>query len=369
MVSFETIKISFMIYISKNIRNIMGVNVMKKLLSKFFVMLLAISVLLVGCGTQDEEGGNGEGNGEKSDLRVGMVTDKGGVNDNSFNQSAWEGLEQLNKETGIEVEYLQSTQDADYIPNLNQFVKDGWDLTWGIGFLMGDHVKQVADENPDSKLAIIDAVVDAPNVSSITFKEHEGSFLVGVVAGLTTKTGKIGFVGGEEIPVIKRFEAGFMAGVEAVNPDAEVIINYTGSFIAPDQGKAAAATLYNNGADIVFHAAGATGDGVFGEAKERANSGDKVWVIGVDRDQSITFGDEITLTSMMKRVDEAVLRVSKELADGNFKAGIVELGLKENAVGLPEENPNVSAEILEKVKEYKEKIINGEIEVPETPAE
>jgi basic membrane protein A and related proteins len=341
---------------------------MKKLMSMSIIMLLAVSMLLVGCGTNGD-GNNGEGGEKKSDLKVGMVTDTGGVNDNSFNQSAWEGLQQLSDDTGAKVEYLQSTSDADYIPNLNQFVKDGWDLTWGIGFMMGEHIKTVADENPDSKLAIIDAVVDAPNVSSITFKEHEGSYLVGVVAGLTTKTNKIGFVGGADIPVIKRFEAGFVEGVKAVNPDAEVLINYTGKFDAPEEGKAAAATIYNNGADIIFHAAGSTGDGVFGEAKERSKDGSKVWVIGVDRDQSLTFGDEITLTSMMKRVDEAVLRVSKDLAEDNFKSGIVNLGLKENAVGLPEENPNVAADVLEKVKEYKDKIINGDITVPETPAE
>lgn len=342
---------------------------MKKLMSMSFIMILAISMLLVGCGTKDNNGGNGDAGGKKSDFKIGMVTDTGGVNDNSFNQSAWEGLQKLSDDTGTKVEYIQSTSDADYIPNLNQFVKDGWDLTWGIGFLMGDHIKKVADENPDSHLAIIDAVVDAPNVSSITFKEHEGSYLVGVVAGLMTETNKIGFVGGADIPVIKRFEAGFTAGVKAVNPDAEVIINYTGKFDAPDAGKAAAATIYDSGADIIFHAAGSTGDGVFGEAKERANSGKKVWVIGVDRDQSITFGNDITLTSMMKRVDEAVFRVSKDLIEGNFKAGIVNLGLKENAVGLPEENPNIPEDVLAKVKEYKEKIVSGEIVVPETPAE
>ena len=172
-----------------------------------------------------------------------MVTDIGGVNDKSFNQSAWEGLTHLKKETSANVKYLESKSDADYTPNLNQFVKDGYNLTWGIGFLMGDAIKTVATQNPNAKLAIIDNVVDAPNVESVTFAEQEGSYLVGVVAGLTTKTNKIGFVGGIDIPVIKRFEAGFVAGVEAVNPNAKVIINYTGAFDKPDLGKAAAATI------------------------------------------------------------------------------------------------------------------------------
>jgi len=179
-----------------------------------------------------------------------------------------------------------------------------------------------------------------------------------------TKTDKIGFVGGMSIPVIKRFEAGFTAGVEAVNPDAEVIIQYTEAFDKPDLGKAAAATMFDQNADIIFHAAGAVGDGVFNEGKTRKEAGDDVWVIGVDKDQSITFGKDITLTSMMKRVDEAIYRISKDLAEGNFQPGFISLGLKENAVGLPAENPNIPQDVLDKVAEYKEKIVNGEIEVP-----
>jgi len=303
----------------------------------------------------------------KSDLRIAMVTDFGGVNDNSFNQSAWEGLQQFSEQSGVEVKYLQSQTDADYVPNLNTFVQEGWDLTWGIGFLLAEAMNTVASQNPDAKFAIIDGAVEQPNVASVLFKEHEGAFLVGVVAGMTTKTNKIGFVGGIDIPVIQRFEAGFKAGIEAVNPDAELIVNYTGSFAAADQGKAAAATMYNQGADIVFHAAGATGDGVFNEAQEQKNAGKDVWVIGVDKDQSITFGHEITLTSMMKRVDQAMIQVSQSLVDGTFAPGVVSLGIKENGVGLPEENPNLSQEVLDKVKEFSDKIVAGEITVPETP--
>ncbi|CAG5080093.1 Probable ABC transporter substrate binding protein YufN [Thermobacillus xylanilyticus] len=347
--------------------------------------VFALTFVLAGCGKSDnnqnnggqppetqggqqneqtETGSNETSGGEEKQYYVVMVTDVGGVNDNSFNQSAWEGLQQFESEYGAKVDYLQSQSDADYVPNLNQFVKNGADLTWGIGFLMGDAVKQVADQNPDAKLAIIDQVVDAPNVASVTFKEHEGSYLVGVVAGLMTKTNKIGFVGGMEIPVIKRFEAGFTAGVKAVNPDANVIINYTGAFDAPDQGKAAAATLYNDGADIIFHAAGATGDGVFNEGIERKKAGGDVWVIGVDKDQSITFGHDITLTSMMKRVDQAVVQVSADLVNGRFQPGLTELGLAENGVGLPENNPNVPEDVLKQVDEYAQKIVSGEIVVP-----
>ncbi len=223
------------------------------------------------------------------------------------------------------------------MPNLNQLVKNNYNLTWGIGFIIGDSLKTVAQQNPEAKLAIIDNVVEAPNVVSVTFAEHEGSYLTGVVAGLMTKSNKIGFVGGMDIPVIKRFEAGFVAGVKAVNPNAKVTINYTGAFDKPDLGKAAASTIYNDGADIVFHAAGATGDGVFNEAKDRVKNGKKVWVIGVDKDQSLTFGDDVTLTSMMKRVDTAVYNISNDLINGKFEGGkTIVLGLKDNGVGLPE---------------------------------
>ncbi|MEK4272911.1 BMP family lipoprotein [Paenibacillus sp. FSL R7-0026] len=344
---------------------------MKKMLSLSLVMLLAVSVMLAGCGSKPKEETNAGGDTggtsteAKSDLNIGMVTDVGGVNDKSFNQSAWEALQATETETGTAVKYLQSKSDEEYIPNLNEFVKGGYDLTWGIGFQLADAIKTVAEQNPDAKLAIIDSVVDAPNVKSVTFAEEEGSYLVGVVAGLTTKSNKIGFVGGMESPLIKKFEVGFREGVKAVNPDAQFISNYTGAFDKPDLGKAAAATLYNEGVDIIFHASGATGNGVFNEAIARKKQGQDVWVIGVDKDQSLEFGDEITLTSMIKKVDEAVKRVNKEVVDGTFAGGSENLTLKENGVGIADTSTaNVPADTLAKVEEYKEKIISGEIKVP-----
>jgi len=348
---------------------------MKKVLSVLSVATLSLSLVLAGCGSKPEaqpQGQTGASGGEAgaSTIKVGMVTDVGGVNDNSFNQSAWEGLQKLQTELNLpkdNVNYLQSTSDAEYVPNLTQFVKDKWDLTWGIGFLMGDHLKKVASENPESKLAIIDAEVDAPNVESVLFKEHEGSFLAGVVAAKMSKTKKVGFVGGVEIPVIKRFELGFEAGVKAADPSVEVIKVYTGAFDKPDLGKSTASQMYGQGADIIFHASGGTGDGVFNEAKDRKAKGQDVWVIGVDKDQSLTFGDEITLTSMVKRVDEAVYLVSKDLTEGKFEGGKIKwLGLAEDGVGLAStSNKNVPEDILKQVEEYKQKIVKGEITVPD----
>lgn len=335
---------------------------MKKAFKLSLVMLLAMTVILAGCGKNENSN-----TGAKSDIKVGMVTDVGGVNDKSFNQSAWEALEGLNKEAGVEVKYLQSKSNADYQPNLNQFIKDGYNLTWAIGFDLGDALGKVAADNPDANLAIIDSVVDAPNVQSVTFSENEGSFLVGVVAGLTTKTNKVAFIGGMESPVIKRFELGFTAGVKAVNPDAKVTNTYAGAYDKPDIGKSMATTLYDDGNDIIFPAAGATGNGVFNEATSRNKAGgEKVWVIGVDKDQSIEFGDDVTLTSMVKRVDEAVKMVSQQVVDGTFAGGkTTVLGLKDNGVGLPETSKaNVSEEILAKVEEFKKQIIDGTITVP-----
>ncbi|QGQ95688.1 BMP family ABC transporter substrate-binding protein [Paenibacillus psychroresistens] len=363
---------------------------MKKMLSLSLMLVLMFAVVLSACGKTKEENGASIApstaaatdapavteapvtsaapvatEAPAAKFKVGMVTDIGGVNDNSFNQSAWEGLQQYGTESGTEVKYLQSKGDADYLTNLNTFAKDNYNLTWGIGFLMGDAIKAVADQNPKLNFAIIDNVVEAPNVESVTFSENEGAYLVGVIAGLTTETNKIGFVGGIKIPVITRFEAGFVAGVAAVNPDAKVSVNYTGAFDKPDLGKAAAKTLYDAGADIVFPAAGSTGNGVFNEAKDRLKK-KKVWVIGVDKDQSLTFGDDITLTSMVKRVDKAVALISKNVVEGKFQGGkVTVLGLKEDGVGIPAtSSKNVSADILAKVEEFKAKIISGEIKVP-----
>jgi basic membrane protein A len=355
---------------------------MKKQVSLMLMIILALTVVLSACGNKNENsnntntGGNAEtaspdtSDAPASKLKIGMATDVGGVNDKSFNQSAWEALKKVTADTGAESKYLESKSDADMEPNLRAFVSEKYDLTWGIGFLFSDAMTKVAKENPDSKFGLIDATPTEalPNVESVAFAENEGSFLVGVVAGLMTKTNKIGFVGGMEIPVIKKFEAGFKAGIESVNPEAakSMKINYVGDFSKPDLGKQAAATMYDAGVDIIFHASGASGNGVFNEAKTRKDAGKDVWVIGVDKDQSLEFGDAITLTSMMKGVEAAVYKVSKDLIDGNWQGGqVVTLGLKDNGVGLPDTSTkNVPADVLAKVEEYKQKIISGEIKVP-----
>jgi len=337
---------------------------------------LTLSTVLAACGGDDNEGAsNGEG-GEGSDFKVAMVTDTGGVDDKSFNQSAWEGLTKFGKDNSLTenegFKYLQSSKQADYQPNLQQLARDNFNLIYGIGFLMGEDIQKVAEQFPDNNFAIVDMVVDAPNVASITFKEQEGSFLVGVVAGLTTKTDKVGFVGGVESDLIKKFENGYKAGVMAVNPDATIDVKYAEDFNSAEKGTAIASGMYGAGSDIVYHAAGGTGVGVFTEAKNRKKNGEDVWVIGVDRDQyEEGLPENVTLTSMVKRVDTATYEVSKLAMEDKFPAGeIVEFSLKDDGVGIAEtSDENVAADVLTKVEEYRTQLIDGDITAPATDAE
>lgn len=338
---------------------------------------LTLSTVLAACGGDDNEGSssNGEG-GEGGDFKVAMVTDTGGVDDKSFNQSAWEGLKKFGSDNSLTenegFKYLQSAKQADYQPNLQQLARDNFNLIYGIGFLMAEDVQKVAEQFPDNNFAIVDMVVDAPNVASITFKEQEGSFLVGVIAGLSTKTDKVGFVGGVESDLIKKFENGFKAGVMAVNPEATIDVKYAEDFNSAEKGTAIASGMYGSGSDIIYHAAGGTGVGVFTEAKNRKKNGEEVWVIGVDRDQyEEGLPEDVALTSMVKRVDTATYEVSKQTMDGEFPGGeIIEFGLKDDGVGIAEtSDKHVSKEILDKVEEYRQQLVDGELTAPATDAE
>ncbi len=345
-------------------------------------LMLAAGTMLAACGSDEDTsstdtGNGGEGTEETSDFSVAMVTDVGGVDDKSFNQSAWEGLQKFGEENGLEkgdggFDYLQSQSDADYNTNLNNLIRRDFDVVFGIGFLMEGAVAEIAAQQPDAQIAIIDAVVEADNVASVLFKEQEGAFLAGVAAALMTETGKVGFVGGMDIPVIERFEAGFLAGVEAANADVEVDVQYTGAFDKAELGKTTANRMYQGGADIIFHAAGGTGNGVFTEAKERkeADADANVWVIGVDSDQydEGQVGDaNITLTSVLKRVDNAVFNISEQAMDGEFPGGeTVVYGLADDGIDLADSRGAIPEDIMTQIEEFKQQIIDGDITVPET---
>ncbi len=356
---------------------------MKKRYGLALSLFLAAGTLLAGCGGGNKDEGAGTEGGKKEaddQFTVAMVTDVGGVDDKSFNQSAWEGLKAFGEENGLEkgtdgYDYSQSQSDADYVTNLNTLARKNFDLVFGIGYLLQPAVEEIAQQQKDTHFAIVDSVVEQPNVASITFKEHQGSFLVGVVAGLTTKTNKVGFVGGVEGDLIKKFEVGFVEGVKAVNPEATVDIQYAGAFDAADKGKAIASSMYGSGADIIYHSAGGTGNGVFSEAIDLKvqDPNRELWVIGVDKDQheegngKTKDGKEfnVTLTSMVKRVDVAVQDLSTKAKDGEFPGGeVIEYGIEEDAIGISPSDEHLSEEVKAKVKEYEEKIVNGEIEVP-----
>jgi basic membrane protein A and related proteins len=353
--------------------------VKKRKIGMALSLVLAAGTLLGACGKSDDTTKEPTKGGEKKDtFSVAMVTDVGGVDDKSFNQSAWEGLQKFGADNGLSkgkggFDYLQSKSDADYSTNLNTLARQDFDLVYGIGFLMQGAVDEIAKQQKDNHFAIIDSEVDQPNVASVLFKEQEASFLAGIAAAMTTKSNKIGFIGGVEGAVIERFEAGFVAGVKAANPDAKVDIQYAGAFDKAELGQSISSKMYSSGADVVFHASGGTGNGLFKEASDRKakDPSKEIWAIGVDRDQS-DMGADVVLTSALKRVDVAVQDLSKKAMDGNFPGGEVTLyGLAEDGVGLAPINSKAGNKdaIETAVKEWVEKIKSGSVKVPGTRAE
>ena len=314
-------------------------------------------------------------------LTIAMVTDQGGVDDKSFNQSAWEGITAYGEENGLTeglegYTYIQSNSDSDYITNMNSAVSAGFDLIAGIGFKLESAIDEIAQQYPDKHFLIVDALVEQPNVASINFRDNEAAFLAGVAAAKTTETDHLGFIGGVEGVIIDRFEAGFIEGAKAVNPDIEVQVEYVGSFADAPKGKQIAAAMYANDIDVIYQAAGDSGNGVFSEAKDIVSNdpSKNIWVIGVDMDQEAegiieVEGKErqLTLTSTLKEVGSAVKTFAETSSKDGFKAGNQVFGLKDGGVGITE--GNLSDEAKAEIETYKEKIINGEIEVPETPAE
>lgn len=340
---------------------------MKRKLSILLVGVLTMSLVLTACGTKASS--------KNPDFFVGLVTDVGGIDDKSFNQGTWEGVEKFAKDFGTDKKYLQSEKDADYIPNLTIFVDEEADLIVAPGFLFEDAMKQTAANFPDQKFLLIDAVVEAKNVVNAVFAANEGSFLTGVAAALKAKeAGKdaVGYIGGVDFALIQAFEAGFEAGVLAVDPNMKVLVEYAGAFDSPQTGQSLASKLYDQGAYIIFHAAGGTGNGLLKEAMDRRANGEDVWAIGVDKDQyedGIYDGDKsAVLTSMLKRVDVAAYDIAKLALDGKFPGGEVYVfDLSNKGVGLPEKNPNLSEDIVKKANDYISQITSGKIEVPTVP--
>lgn len=322
---------------------------MKKLLSMLLVLTMMVG--LVAITAQAEE---------KKPFRVAMVSDTGGINDNSFNASAWEGLQRAKEELGIEVSYLESVTEADYEANMETLFDEGYDLIICVGFLMADACQKAAEAHPEQLYAIIDSGSSAPNVIGVLFAQEQCSYLVGVAAGKMTKTNNVGFVLGMVSPVMNAFGYGYYAGVRDANPECEVQGFNANSFGDAAGGKAATINMYAKGADIVYHAAGGTGDGVIEAAKEQ-----KKFAIGVDKDQSY-LAPEAVLTSAVKRVDNGVFDLCQKGQKGELKGGDTVYDLSTGGVDIAKTVDLMSPEALKAVEEAKEKILKGEIKVPAT---
>lgn len=301
-------------------------------------------------------------------ISVTMITDQGGVNDKSFNQSAYEGLTEAQDEGLINFRFLESHKESDYPQNLETALDDESDMIFTIGYALYNDTKKQAEKNPDQQYAIVDNanLDDIKNLTGITFADHENSFLAGYVAGLTTKTNKVGFVGGMKSEVIDRFEYGYRAGVKYAarekGEDIEVYVQYAESYADAGKGKSIANTMFEKDADIIFHASGGTGQGVIEAAKDK----DK-YVIGVDRDQQEEAPDNILL-STIKGVGPAVKEICKELTEGKFESGkTISFGLKDGeALDIKYADNNiVTKEVKEKAEKIRKEIVDGSIEVPQ----
>ncbi len=297
-------------------------------------------------------------------LKVALVLDKGGKDDKSFNTAAFRGATEAKEKLKIFLKEIEVSSDHLFEPAMRSFASKKFDLIIGIGFAQAETVKKLAKEMPDQKFAIIDAPVDAPNVAALLFEEHEGSYLVGYIAGLKTKTNSIGFVGGMDIPLIRRFEKAYSQGAKAAKKDVKVLINYVGvtsdAWNNPTKAKELAQNQYSRGVDIVFAAAGASNNGVFDAAESF-----KKFAIGVDSNQN-WIKPGLILTSMLKRVDTAVFNTIEDLTEGTFKGGIKRFGLNSNSIDWALDSYNeklFTPDEIKKITTIKNDILAKKIQV------
>ncbi len=322
---------------------------------------------LAGCG-----GGEGGADVSGETIKVGMVTDTGGINDESFNQLAWAGLQRLEKEFGYEISYIESKQDSDYMTNLDKLVDDGTKVIWGIGYGMTDVINEVADQNPDVIFGSVEGSNNngLDNLTTVAFKSQEPSFVVGYIAARMSKKGKVGFIGGQKSPIIESFEYGYYGGVEFANAEQGTKVTYSGqyaeSFTDAAKGKSIAQKMIEGGCDVMFHAAGGAGIGML-EACDDA----KVYSIGVDQDQAAKFPEYDTIiSSALKMVDVAVYDVTTGLIDGNLAGGTDEVfGAAEDGVGIAPTHDKLPDDVYEAALEILEKIKAGDIVAPTTADE
>jgi basic membrane protein A len=337
---------------------------------KAAALTLASALVLAGCGGEAEDTGQQPDDGPQ--LKIGLAYDIGGRGDQSFNDAAAAGLDKAKSEFGVEAQELEAASgetEADKEERLRNLADEGFNPIIAVGFAYSGAVAKVAPSYTETQFAIVDdAVATGPNIANLLFAEHEGSYLVGVIAALKSQEGTVGFIGGVQVPLIAKFEAGFKAGVEAAKPGTEVLTKYltqppdfTG-FTDPAKGKAAAEGMFDQGADVVFHAAGGAGGGVF-EAAKAANG----QAIGVDSDQYTTADAsvrDVIISSMLKKVDVAVFDFISNVREDTFKAGPTVYDLEAGGIDYSTTGGQVD-DVKAQVDEFKQKIISGEITVPE----
>ncbi len=326
---------------------------MKKILAMALALVLALSMSAVAFA-------------ENKTVKVGVVTDVGGVNDKSFNQTTWEGLEALAAEnSAFEINYLESKAESDYATNIETFVDEDYDLIICVGYMLAGACREAAETYPDQKFAIIDDNTneDLPNVACLMFSQQQASYLVGIVAGMMTKSNVVGYVQGMYSDSMNLFDIGYIAGVKSVNPDAEVLQYNANTFADPTIGSAAATDMITKGADVIYHAAGGTGSGVI-----EACATNKVWAIGVDTDQSPLAPDYV-VTSAMKRVDTAAQDISLAVLNDTFQSGTHVYDLANGGVDIAPTRTLLSDEIIAAVEAAKAEIIAGTVVVPSTVEE
>jgi basic membrane protein A len=353
---------------------------------RFGALALAATLFVAACGDDSGDdaapattgaaapattaagGDGGEGGGDA--IVAGIAFDTGGRGDGTFNDSAARGADQAKTELGVEVKELEATKDEDRKANLELLAADGANVIVGVGFMFTDPMTEIAAANPEITFGIVDSVVEAPNVRSLVFAEEQGSFLVGAAAALKSESGKIGFIGGQEIDLIKKFEAGYTAGAKAINPDIEVEVQYLGP--AGDNSawgnvagaKEIAGGWYESGVDVIYTAAGGSGAGTIEAAVEAGK-----WAIGVDSDQWLTATPEqqaVILTSMLKRVDVAVFETIKAVQSGDKTGGIKVFDLSVDGVGYSTSGGHID-EFVDQLEDLKAQIVAGEITVPTAP--
>ncbi len=332
----------------------------KRFWGVFLVSMMVFN--LSGCTWEDPESIRNDGV-----FKIAMVPDLGGVNDQSFNQSALEGLYALRESnSSVQVSYVEPKQFLDFEPIIERLADGSSDLIIGVGNVLADPIESVAERNLDKNFVSVDYDFGESignNITGIVFRAQDGAFLVGYIAGMTTKTNKVGFVGGMHGVIVDQFQYGYEAGVMHAARERGVTIDvdvqYADSFTDGAKGKAIGTRMFSRGCDVVFHAAGGVGYGLIEAAKEMNK-----FVIGVDRDQSYLAPDNI-LTSAVKNVGNAVQIVAKELMNGGMIGGKnYEFGLKERCVGIPEEHKNMSEAVYQKALELSRKIELGEVTVP-----